>query len=277
MKFTGERMIPERNKDREIYMEHIARYSFALQFVKNKKVLDIACGSGYGSQMIIENGAKHVTGVDISEEAILYCKNEYQHKNLEFKVGNVAKIPLEDDSVDVIISFETLEHVNEDVQREFLLEINRVLKRDGFLVISTPNSLVSPVGNEFHLKELNKDEFEIYLKSCFKSVKIYYQSDIQASYIFSEKTMQNKLEKDVFDINKIVNYKKNESYFLIAVCSNVNDDENDIKENITLFNDKERKALLNEISIRNEIITNSEKLVVERDEYIKELEERLNG
>lgn len=273
MEFTGERMIPAHNKEREIYMEHIARYDFASQFIVGKTVLDIACGSGYGANLLLKNGAKFVYGIDISDEAIAYCKKNYKNKNLQFNVGNVEKIPMNNESVDVIVSFETLEHVNEDAQNKFMIEINRILKKDGILLISTPNALVSPIGNKYHLKELSCSEFENYLKSNFKFVKIYFQSDIQASYIFSPEMMVDKQKNELLKINKIVKYAEGDAYFFIAVCSKQKYLE-DILEEVCLFSDEERKILLREINVKNEIIKKSEKLVIERDNYIKELENR---
>jgi O-antigen biosynthesis protein len=177
MKSTGERMIPEFDKGQYIYLEHMTRYLFACQFVKNKIVLDIACGSGYGSKELFEARAKKVVGVDISEESIEYCKKNYQDDAIEFLMGGVDKIPLKDDSVDVIVSFETIEHVDEKAQGEFLKEGRRVLKDNGILVISTPNSNFYQPGNKFHKKELNEKEFEDILKKYFTNVEFYHQSD----------------------------------------------------------------------------------------------------
>jgi O-antigen biosynthesis protein len=177
MKFTGERMIPEFNKGSAIHIEHVVRYLFASQFVKDKVVLDIACGSGYGSEELFESGAKKVIGVDISEETIKYCQNKYTNKDIEFKVGSVDKIPALDNSIDVIVSFETIEHVNENLQKEFFRESKRVLKKNGALIVSTPNSNFYPSGNEFHIKEFNEKEFKEILKEYFSNISFYYQSD----------------------------------------------------------------------------------------------------
>ena len=107
MIFTGERYLPTNfNKSS---LEHVHRYAFSLHFTKDKIVVDIACGTGYGTYMISEN-AKHVTGIDISKETIDYANKHYNRKNLKFVVGNIIKIPLPSNSVDVVISFETIEH-----------------------------------------------------------------------------------------------------------------------------------------------------------------------
>ena len=95
MEFTGERIIPKEDfcgPNTNIYKEHVARYEFASKYIKSKKILDIACGSGYGSEILSKNGAYHVIGCDISEEAIEYAKKYYQHNNIEFISGNITKI-----------------------------------------------------------------------------------------------------------------------------------------------------------------------------------------
>ncbi|KKP68375.1 MAG: Glycosyltransferase, group 2 family protein [Candidatus Moranbacteria bacterium GW2011_GWE1_35_17] len=189
MKFTGERMIPEFNSGSKIYLEHISRYFFANQFIKGKNVLDIACGSGYGSEIFFNNGANSVLGVDISEETIKYCKNKYP--NIKFKAGSVEKIPAGDKSIDVIVSFETIEHVDEGAQEAFMREVNRVLRDDGILILSTPNALVYEKGNEFHIKELTPDELNSLLVENDFEYEIFFQESVDSNYIFSAKEIEN--------------------------------------------------------------------------------------
>lgn len=223
MDFTGERMIPELNKDDEIYLEHMNRYLFASQFAKEKIVLDIACGTGYGSNLLAEAGAKSVTGMDISEEAINYSKNKYHSKSLEFQVGDVEKIPLEDKKMDVVVSLETIEHVDRKKQQLFLTEVERVLKEDGLFVVSTPNPLVYPKGNPFHVAELSKDEFRNLLGKHFKYVEIFYQDCVEGDYIFSEDKLKEEIissQKNGVSFQKINTLPVSGNMYLIAVCSN---------------------------------------------------------
>ncbi len=220
MQFTGERMIPEANKQENIYLEHIARYMFASQFIQGKEVLDIACGSGYGSAFLMQSGAKTVTGVDISEESVTYCKDNYKQEGLSFLVGDVRKIPLPDNAVDVIVSFETIEHVDEESQKKFLAEVGRVLRKEGMFIVSTPNTLVAPAGNPFHIKELTPDEFSDILKSSFSRVDIFYQDDVESSYILNKK---GSLKNEGLSYKQIGDIQLQESLFLIAVCSNLSD------------------------------------------------------
>lgn len=231
-------MIPEANRQEEFYLEHISRYLFASQFVRDKVVLDIACGSGYGTDLLLMAGAKRIFGIDISKEAVDYCREKYKNKNIEFMAGSVTNIPMEDNSVDVLVSFETIEHVNEEDQIKFLEETKRILKPEGLFVVSTPNPLIYPKGNPFHLKELSLDEFKNVLGNYFFDTKIFYQDDVNSSYILSEDNVEKEVlfkEENQPELRKINNLKPLDSSFLIAVCSNSKTDHG-IDEYVTMFN-----------------------------------------
>jgi len=169
---TGERMVPEFSVGSLMYAEHVVRYQAALPFVDKKTVLDIACGSGYGTNMLATK-AKKVFGVDIDPDAVKYANEQYGDKNIEFMTGEATKIPLEDNSIDVVITFETIEHVKN--YRLFLTEIDRILKKDGLLLISTPNSLEFTKGNHFHLHEFQYKELVDVVKPHFKYIESYFQ------------------------------------------------------------------------------------------------------
>ncbi|MCI2105456.1 MAG: glycosyltransferase [Intestinimonas sp.] len=175
MKFTGERFIPGQT-DVELEIEHMNRYQFACQFVTGKRVLDAACGAGYGSALLAK-AAKFVDGIDLSDETIAYAQENYGGPNTCFQTASVAKLPFEDGSFDVVVSFETLEHVDEAVQLAFLREIQRVLTLEGVLVMSTPNHLVYAKRgpNTFHVKELEYGEFRDLLGLAFPFVRMFSQ------------------------------------------------------------------------------------------------------
>ena len=104
-----ERIIPD-SVCEHLYMEHIARYEFARNFVRDMVVADIACWAGYGSyDLLINGGAKRVVGVDISEEAIDYAKEHYKADCLEFVVGDATNLSLSKEEFDTVVSFETIE------------------------------------------------------------------------------------------------------------------------------------------------------------------------
>ena len=186
MEFTGERYLPELDAA-EIGYEHWHRYLFASPFVQGKTVLDIACGEGYGS-FYLSSLAKHVVGVDISQEAIDYAASKYIKHNLEFKTGAASKIPIKDESVfDVVVSFETIEHMAEADQSLFLAEVKRLLKPNGVFLVSTPNKLVysdlTGHKNEFHFREFFVPEFKEFLFARFKYADFFGQKIEVGSYI----------------------------------------------------------------------------------------------
>ena len=157
LEFSGERVVPGQTP-LELISEHEQRYNFAAQFVKGQVVLDIACGSGMGSEFLLRSGAKKVTGVDIDAEAVAFASQQYP--KVDFMRGDASShIPLPDASVDVVVSFETIEHFPN--HERFLEECRRVLKPGGKFICSSPNLDVSRWGepNPFHVKELRPKEF----------------------------------------------------------------------------------------------------------------------
>ena len=167
MEFTGERYLP--TESGRIRLEHYHRYALAVDFVRNKTVLDIACGEGYGSYLLAE-GAHEVFGVDIDGQSISHAKSNYLKSNLKYLVGSASKIPFDDHKFDCIVSFETIEHLYE--QETMVAELRWVLKPDGVLIISSPNrpvfqkTLVQPV--EFHVREITKHDCGIDLLNSAK-------------------------------------------------------------------------------------------------------------
>lgn len=184
MKFTGERYVP--TEAGEIRHEHLHRYAWCAPLVQGRDVLDIACGEGYGSAMLSRT-AHSVIGVDISDEAVRHASEQYRElPGLRFLRGDAASIPLPDACVDVVVSFETIEH--HDRHREMISEIRRVLRPDGLLVISSPNRVVytelAGHHNEFHVKELDFSEFDAVLRERFDRVAYFGQRLAVGSAIF---------------------------------------------------------------------------------------------
>lgn len=172
--FTGERFTPE--CVREIRYEHWHRYAFAARMVSGAVVLDCACGEGYGSAMLAA-AAERVIGVDVDADAIAHAQQRYARSNLQFQTGNALALPLDDASVDYVVSFETLEHLRE--HDELLSEFRRVLRPDGVLLLSCPDkhtySDLPGHHNPYHLRELYRPEFEDLLTRHFSNWRMYGQ------------------------------------------------------------------------------------------------------
>lgn len=219
--FTGERFLPD--CEREIWYEHFHRYTMATGFAKGKKVLDAACGEGYGSNLLAQF-ATSVVGVDVSPKAIEHATKNYQKDNLEYVTSNVLKMDFPDNSFDLVVSFETLEHLVE--HNELMGEFKRVLKSDGVLLISTPDkkeySDKHNFDNEYHCKELYQHEFDGLINQSFKHSQWYGQKLMFTSSIWHlEKAKNESLKTLQFDCLDTENntYNKplfNPMYFIVA-------------------------------------------------------------
>jgi ubiquinone/menaquinone biosynthesis C-methylase UbiE len=212
----GERMIPEHHQGTFIYGEHIVRYEAAKSLVKGKVVLDIACGSGYGSHLL-SNDAKKVYGVDVSSDAVEYAKKKFSNSNIEFMVGDAEKIPLPDNSVDIVITFETIEHIKD--YRKFMSEIKRVLKEDGLAVISTPNDTEFSEGNHFHLHEFEHSELTTLISKYFKYQKEYFQGTWIYNALLTETSFKDTWEDSMETIQSAPKSTDKALYFYV-LCSN---------------------------------------------------------
>lgn len=180
--WTGERFIP--GMPGIIELEHMHRYTLALSQAQGLDVLDLASGEGYGSHLL-SSVARSVIGVDISSAAIEHAQTTYHAANLEYRAGSCAAIPVESGTIDLVVSFETIEHHAE--HDAMMQEVLRVLRPDGLLLISSPSrmefeeTLTAP--NKFHVKELNFDEFAGLLGKYFPHVAYYAQRVIAGSVV----------------------------------------------------------------------------------------------
>lgn len=161
--------------------EHAARYVYAVPFVDGKRVLDIACGTGYGIGLLRKH-ASYVVGVDIDESAASEAKRE-TGENGAVMLGDGLGLPFPDATFETIISFETLEHLHS--RREFLAELRRVLTPGGKLLLSTPNALYTkPVNgvpaNPFHVHEYQPDELLAEINDHFE-VETFAGQDLNGS------------------------------------------------------------------------------------------------
>lgn len=173
--FTGERFTPE--CVREIAYEHWHRYAFARALVAGKRVLDAACGEGYGAALLARQAAS-VLGIDADAAAVAHARARYGHPALRFEVADVTRLDhLPTDSIDVVVCFETLEHVED--HDALMSGFVRVLSERGVLVISTPDKAATTdatgVVNPHHVRELYREEFEALLDRYFPRRRSYGQ------------------------------------------------------------------------------------------------------
>ena len=160
-----------------LYLRSLAAYMFARGFVDNKLVLEVGCGAGYGANDIARF-ASSIIAVDISGEAISYAQGKYSKASLIFAQANGNKLPFKASSFDVAISFQVIEHIDKDNGLDYLLEIKRVLKKEGTFILSTPNKKLRLLPfqkpwNPEHKKEYDDKELKKLLSQAFEEVKVY--------------------------------------------------------------------------------------------------------
>lgn len=220
MKATGERFIP--GQAGQIELEHLNRYYFVIKQVdlKDKVVLDIASGEGYGSDLLAQH-SKFVYGVDISSEAVEYSKNKYKRENLTYLQGSADAIPIQDKTIDVLVSFETIEH--HDKHLEMMYEIKRVLKKDGVLIISSPDKLnysdIPNYKNKFHVKELYYEDFKSFISKHFKYTLFFGQRIFVGSIIALYENV-NEYKRPIVINKEGTSFEFNPSYNIAIATDN---------------------------------------------------------
>jgi ubiquinone/menaquinone biosynthesis C-methylase UbiE len=168
--------------------EHTARYKWAAEQAAGRSVADAACGTGYGARRLLEAGATRVDGFDLSPEAIAEARRLHTAPGVRFEVADVTRLPCPDHTYDLFLSFETIEHVQDDLA--LLREVKRVLKPDGTFLCSTPNRTLTNPGisitgrpfNPFHVREYTQPELEGLLRTVFPSVTFLGQSFRRRGY-----------------------------------------------------------------------------------------------
>jgi len=181
-----ERITPSNQEEwRRVGLHHLQRYELAGRFVAGRRVLDLACGNGYGSFALANFGAKSVEGVDLDQTAIDYARRHYQRPGLTYSCRDAfAHAPIEG-GYDAIVSFETIEHLADPVG--FVNKLHTLLSKDGILIISAPNALENskashPVANPFHLSEPTYDEMLAWLSDKFFLEQEWEQSPLTVGF-----------------------------------------------------------------------------------------------
>lgn len=202
---------------------HHHRYLFAVQFCSGKNVLDVASGEGYGSDLLAQV-ATSVVGIDIDATTVLYAEKQYVRPNLQYIAASATSMPLEDNSVDVVVSFETIEHLQD--HKAFMDEICRVLRPDGILIISSPNRPIysdkANYKNPFHVKELDYQEFHKILDDRFSSVQMFAQRQATGSVLSPQNQHSQGIE--IYATGDGRNYELQQPFdcpqYFLAIASN---------------------------------------------------------
>lgn len=177
---TGERLLYDRygkNELHETFWAHMGRYIYAYTLAgslgRRLKILDAASGSGYGTYLL-SRGGHDCLGVDYDALAVKYSNNIFGSGDCRYVQGDVVTLPFEDSTFDLVVSFETIEHLFKEQQEQFIVEITRVLRPGGYLILSAPvqsHGLEQPEHNHFHHYEPTPEELIALVGSHFKVKK----------------------------------------------------------------------------------------------------------
>jgi ubiquinone/menaquinone biosynthesis C-methylase UbiE len=212
--FTGERVIPGQVND-DLWAEHIARYAFAARLATAARVLDIGCGTGYGTAELAQH-ARSATGIDISADAIAYARQHYP--TATFVAASATSVPLPAASFDLITAFEVIEHL--DDWHALLIEARRLLHPNGTFLVSTPNKLYYAESrakegpNPFHAHEFEFAEFRDALAAVFPRVTMLLQNRLESQAFYPHATFPPVDAK--LDTSR---GSPAEAHFFLALCS----------------------------------------------------------
>ncbi|HUH91971.1 MAG TPA: methyltransferase domain-containing protein [Casimicrobiaceae bacterium] len=295
--FTGERFLP--GCAGEIAYEHWHRYAFARRFVEGKRVLDAACGEGYGTALLGTVAASAI-GVDIDMASIDHAVAAYaQGKRIRFIASSCTGLPLPSASIDVVVSFETIEHLAAGDQLAMLIEFARVLAPGGLLIMSSPNKRLysdeRQYVNKYHLHELYRSDLARLLATRFPAQRWHHQRLSFWSGIWAEREADIPLgsaEAWVGDGHEVAPYPTPEGMYFIVLAARNSDALPQEATGVSLFTDADeselRRAeanareimrldgLLGEHEVafarHGEHVRHLEKLVAERERVIAEFD-----
>jgi SAM-dependent methyltransferase len=174
LELTGERTLPDVPAENYWFRRHLAVYEWIGARVAGHRVLDTACGEGYGAE-VLSRSAAHVVGVDANPDAFEHARLRYRRENLTFERGMV-EIFGEPASYDAVVFLQTIEHVQDPAA--VLAHFRRILAPGGVAYVSTPNLLtLAPAGatksgNPWHIREYRASEFDALCRSVFDDVQV---------------------------------------------------------------------------------------------------------
>ena len=174
---TNTRIVPEEAHPR-IFAQHMAVYKYIKDIARDKLLLEIGCGDGYGSAYLANSGKK-IVSVDYDEKTVAKGHAKYRVDNLDFLCMGATGLGFKDEIFDAVCSFQVIEHIPEDKLTAYLSEVRRVLKSDGEFYLSTPNIDVMNKGkpdykkSPAHYKEFTISEIKKLLSNIFAKVDMF--------------------------------------------------------------------------------------------------------
>lgn len=300
LEYTGERFIPGKG-GAQIHYEHFHRYGFVRNMVRGKKVLDIGSSEGYGASLLAQE-ASFVLASDVNHNVVCYAKRKYPKDNLHFILADAAHMPIPDNTFDIAVVFEMIEHTCD--QDLVLREIKRILKNNGILIISSPNKEIyseyNGKINPYHVKELYREELEALLGKYFSVIRLFGQRTAVGSAILEESRDANDSRRFEFSEVSLVlqtlgkdSIPMKDPVYFIAVCTNdvlvnereacsfsflydpscqfVNESiEHAIKEKENQLREKDEL-----LRLKDNIIIHKDNLIQQRDEWLHQKDEEV--
>jgi len=186
-----------------------SRYEWAARFVEGCRVAEVGCGGGHGTARLSAAGATHVDGFDIDSEAVTHAQDIHGSARLAFQVAPAGSIPADDGSYDLVVSLETIEHVEDDLG--YVREIGRIVRPGGTLLCTTPNRLVTNPGktihdkpfNPHHIREYTAEELRECLSECFSKVELLGQSPYRSTYVKRLGSVGRRLPKVAVKVHQL--------------------------------------------------------------------------
>jgi ubiquinone/menaquinone biosynthesis C-methylase UbiE len=261
----SERFAPEQDQGRLIEVEHFSRYMWVAGAAKGRTVLDAGCGTAYGSRLLAEAGARAVVGVDVAA-SVLEAVAPTMPETVRLQAGDLRRLELDDDSFDMIVCFEVIEHFEDPFT--VLGELVRVLAPGGLLVVSSPNRGVYQPGNPHHFHEFTPDELEAELTSRLGHVHLYRQHDYIFSAVLADSAYAAGAGDSVADLSvrKLVAGTPGEELYTIAIASEAE-----------LPSMPQLAAMTGTLEMREwlSVFDGQTRAITDKDNYIQELESRL--
>ena len=207
------RIIPGKYDSREdylLYLRHLFAYAFAKDTISgNSLVLEVGCGEGYGTSLLSEHVA-NIVGLDVDKTAVAHARRKYGSEKCVFTLYDGLKIPYENNMFDAVVSFQVIEHVQDDAN--FISEIHRVLKSNGIFMVTTPNRTLrmkpgQKPWNRFHIREYYPDELTQILKRSFSDVRmlgISGNTEVQRIELERVKQILKLISLDPLNLRKLI-------------------------------------------------------------------------
>lgn len=177
LRLKAENVSPECPND--LFQAHAAIYQFASPYTVGRRVLDLGCGTGYGSALLLDAGARCVLGLDLDPANIRYARRHYRGRGLEFGVADAQRLPDSCGPFEAVVSSNVFEHLAEPSVA--IAGVASRLVEGGAFVLAVPpivdsTSLAENRRNPFHRSNLFAGEWHSRLSHHFRSVRTFHQS-----------------------------------------------------------------------------------------------------